>query len=63
VGLTVKHRQLVRQVGAFIEDSLASWIASFNLTVTLEEGTTFVFGSWVHIANGSHGFDSHIAKP
>ena len=27
------------------------------------QGATFVFGSWVCIANGSGGFDSHIINP
>ena len=31
-------------------------------TVALPQGVTFVFGSWVCIANGSDGFDSHLAK-
>jgi hypothetical protein len=27
------------------------------------QGATFVFGSWVCVANGSGGFDSHLTKP
>ena len=27
-----------------------------------DEGTTFVFGSWICIANGSGGFNSHLAE-
>ena len=27
-----------------------------------DRGTTFFFGSWVCIANGSGGFDSHLAN-
>ena len=27
------------------------------------EGATFVFGSWVCVANGSGGFDSHLTNP
>jgi hypothetical protein len=50
VGVAVKHRQLAHQVGVFIEDPLANLRASFNLSVALQEGTTSVFGSWVHIA-------------
>jgi hypothetical protein len=35
-------------------------MASFNFgPVVLNEGTTFIFGSWVCIANGSGGFKSH----
>jgi hypothetical protein len=32
----------------FIEDPLVNSMASFNLIVALEEGTIFVFGSWVY---------------
>jgi hypothetical protein len=38
-------------------------MASFNLTVVLEEGAAFIFGSWVCIADGSGDFGSHLAKP
>jgi hypothetical protein len=38
-------------------------MASFNLTVVLEEGTGFVFGSWVCIANGFGNFDRHLVNP
>jgi hypothetical protein len=31
-----------------IEDSLASSMASFNLTVALEEGAAFIFGTCRH---------------
>ena len=35
-------------------------MASFNFEpAVLNEGTTFIFGSWVCIANGSGGFKSH----
>ena len=27
------------------------------------QGATFIFGSWVCIANGLGGFDSHLANP
>jgi hypothetical protein len=38
-------------------------MASFNFTsVVLNEGTAFTFGSWVCIANGRGGFDSHLAN-
>jgi hypothetical protein len=33
-------------------------MASFNFTsAVLDEGTTFTFGSWIFIANGSGGFE------
>ena len=31
--------------------------------MVLTRGTTFVFGSWVCVANGSGGFDSHLSNP
>jgi hypothetical protein len=37
-------------------------MASFDFTSTaLDEGTTFIFGSWICVANGSGGFKSHLA--
>jgi hypothetical protein len=37
-------------------------MASFNFTSPmLDEGTTFIFGSWICIANGLGGFNSHLA--
>ena len=32
-------------------------------TMALPQGATFVFGSWVCVANGSGGFDSHLTNP
>ena len=32
-------------------------------TMAPPQGTTFVFGSWVCVANGSGGFDSHLTNP
>src|SRR6185369_5775186 len=32
-------------------------------TMALPQGATFVFGSWVCIANGSGGFDSPLTNP
>ena len=26
------------------------------------QGATFIFGSWVYVANGSSGFDSHLTN-
>ena len=31
-------------------------------TMTPPRGTTFIFGSWVCVANGSGGFDSHLVN-
>jgi hypothetical protein len=39
VGVVVKHRQLVHQVGVFIEHPLENLMASFNFTsAMLDEG-------------------------
>jgi hypothetical protein len=47
----------------FIEDPLVNSMASFNSSVVPEEGVTFIFGSWVGIANGQGSFNSHVASP
>ena len=31
--------------------------------MTPPQGATFVFGSWVCVANGSGGFDNHLINP
>ena len=31
-------------------------------TMTPPKGVTFIFGSWVCVANGSGGFDSHLTN-
>ena len=31
-------------------------------TMAPPQGTTFIFGSWVCVANGSGGFDSHLTN-
>ena len=57
--MAAKHRQLARQVGGW-----ASSMATFTFDIMMiDRGTTFVFGSWVCIANGSGGFDSHLNNP
>ena len=35
---------------------------AFN-TMAPPQDATFVFGSWVCVANGSGGFDSHLTNP
>jgi hypothetical protein len=56
-GQPVKHRQLARQVGECIEDPPANSMASFRFTRSVpSQGTTFVFGSWVCIADGASNF-------
>jgi hypothetical protein len=59
VGVTVKHRQLARQVGVFIEHPLKNSMASLSFTSNmLDKGTTFIFGSWICVANSFSGFNS-----
>jgi hypothetical protein len=62
VGVAIKHQQMARQVGVFIEHPLVNSMASLSFTSTmLDEGTTFIFGSWICVANGLGGFNSHLA--
>jgi hypothetical protein len=59
--VAVKHQQLARQIGAFIEHPLKNSMASLSFTSTvLDEGTTLVFGSWICVANGLGSFNSHL---
>jgi hypothetical protein len=61
VGLEVKHRQLAHRVGVFIEHPLVNSMVSFNFTSTvLDEGTTFIFGSLVCVADGASSFHRHL---
>ena len=56
VGLAAKHRQLARQIGVLASSSANSMATfAFNTTV-LHQGTTFVFSSYVCVANGSGSF-------
>jgi hypothetical protein len=56
-GQPVKHRQLARQGGEHVEDPLANSMASFQFTRSVpSQGTTFVFGSWVCVADGEGDF-------
>ena len=57
-----KHRQLARQVGDSVSSS-ASLMATFAFsTMAPSQGVTFIFSSWVCIANGSGSFDSHLTN-
>jgi hypothetical protein len=57
----VKHRQLARQVGGRIEDPPANSMASFKFTSAVSpRGTTFIFSSWVCIADGAGNFRQFI---
>jgi hypothetical protein len=59
--MAVKYQHLACQVGVFIKYPPENSIASFSFTSTmLDEGTTFVFGSYICVANGLGGFNSHL---
>ena len=61
---TVKHRQLAPTVGPLAKDQQKNSMASFEFSFpAIDAGTTFVFGSWVCIANGSGGFSGHLIDP
>jgi hypothetical protein len=63
VGVVVKKRQLAREVGVFIEHPPKNSMASLNFTsAMLDKGTTFIFGSWICVANGLGGFNSYLAN-
>jgi hypothetical protein len=46
-----------------LDDPLANSMASFNSAAIPKEGSTFVFGSRICVANGQGGFNSHVANP
>jgi len=61
---TVKHRQLAPTVGPLAKDQQKNSMASFEFRCpAIDAGTTFIFGSWVYIANNSGGFSSHLIDP
>jgi hypothetical protein len=46
----------------FIEHPPENSMASFSFTSTvLDEGTTFIFGSWICVANGLGGFYGYLS--
>ena len=48
-------------MGLLAKDLQKNSIAHFNFGFpAIDTGTTFIFGSWVCIANGSGGFSSHL---
>ena len=57
-----KHRQLARQVGDSASSSASSMDTFAFNTMTPPRGATFIFGSWVCVANGSGGFGSHLTN-
>jgi hypothetical protein len=63
VGVAVKYQQLACQVGVFIEHPPENSMSSFNFTsAVLDEGTIFIFDSWICVANDLGGFNSHLAN-
>jgi hypothetical protein len=45
----------------FIEHPPENSMASLSFTSTvLDEGTTFIFGSWICVANGLGSFNNHL---
>jgi hypothetical protein len=61
--MLVKHQQLARQVEVFIKHPPENSMASLSFTsALLDEGTTFIFGSWISVANGLGGFNSHLVN-
>jgi hypothetical protein len=45
----------------FIEHPLENSMASLSITSNmLDEGTTFIFGSWICVANGLGGLNNHL---
>jgi hypothetical protein len=61
VGLEVKHLQLTRQVAVVIEHPPENSMIFFNFTsAVLDEGITFIFGSWVCVADGADSFHRHL---
>ena len=60
----VKHRQLSPTVGLIGKDQQKNLMASFGFSfLAIDAGTTFIFGSWIGIADGSGGFSSHLINP
>ena len=57
-----KHRQLARQVGDSVSSPTNLMAGSSNAN-NVPEGTTFVFGSWACMADGTGGFSSHLVTP
>ena len=56
----VKPRQLAPIVGQVSDDLPTNLMTSPNRNDALEKGTTFTFGSWTCIADGSGCFTNHL---
>jgi hypothetical protein len=60
----IKYQQLARQVGGLANNHRKNSMASSNVNdPVLAKGTTITFGSWVLIADGLGGFDTHLIDP
>ena len=57
-----KHRQLARQVGESASSSASSMATFAFSTMAPPQGATFIFSSWVCVANSSGSFDSHLTN-
>ena len=55
----VKYRQLAPTVGPLANDHQKNSMASLDDNPMLEKGTSFRVGSWIFVADGSGGFESH----
>ena len=55
----VKHRQLTPTVGPLTNDRQKNSMASLDDNPVLEKSTSFHVGSWIFVADGSGGFESH----
>ena len=56
----VKHRQLAPTMGLVSDDLPTNFMASPNRNDALDQGTTFTFGSWTCVVDGSGGFTNHL---
>ena len=60
----VKYRQLAPTVGPLAKDHQKNSMVSFAFGFpAIDAETSFIFGSWVCVANGSRGFSSHLINP
>ena len=52
----------MHQVGEFTDDPPMNSMAILKSTAVLEEGTTYVFGSWICFADDLNDFNSHLTN-
>ena len=59
--MTVKHQQLAPTVGPVSDDPPINAMGIFKFLIAMpEEGTPFIFRSWVCVADAQGGFHSYI---